>query len=110
MADIRRNALKGIGARDVVDHPDVSRRLADLRFHECYGKTILDANLEIRLNEVKRKLTTSKTPIRKITDAWGFANEIHAKHLFKKRFGVTMSAYRTSPKSASGGRPGKRYN
>ena len=94
MAYIRRNALKGIGARDVVDHLGVSRRLADLRFRECHGKTILDAILEIRLNEVKRKLTTSKTPIRKITDACGFANEIHAKHLFKKRFGVSMRDYR----------------
>ena len=94
MSYIRRNALKGVAARDVVKHLNVSRRLADLRFRECYGKTILDAILDIRLSEVKRKLTTSKTPIRKITDACGFANEIHAKHLFKKRFGVSMRDYR----------------
>ena len=105
MTYIRRNALKGIGASDVVKHLGVSRRLADLRFRECHGRSILD----IRLNEVKRKLTPSTAPIKSITDACGFSNEIHAKHLFKRRFGVSMSAYRTSPDSASGNRPGKRY-
>ncbi len=95
-AYIRRNALKGIGARDVVEYLGVSRRLADLRFRECHGQTILDAILELRLNEVKRKLATSTAPIKKITAASGFATEIHAKHLFKRRFGMSMSAYRKS--------------
>lgn len=109
LAYIRRNALKGISACDVVKHLGVSRRLADLRFREYHGKSILDAILDIRLNEVKRKLTASQSTIKSITAACGFTNEIHAKHLFKKRFGITMSAFRGSSDSLTDTRAGKRY-
>lgn len=91
---IRRNALSGIRARDVVRQLGVSRRLADLRFRECTGKSILDTILDVRLNEIRRRLKSSAAPIRKITAACGFASEAHAKRLFKKRFGLSMREYR----------------
>ena len=93
-AYIVRNATKGINAKDVIKHLGVSRRLADLRFRECTGKSILESILEARLEEIKRQLTNTSTTIKKITASCGFKNEIHAKHLFKKRFGVTMSDWR----------------
>lgn len=93
-AYIRRNAVKGITVRDVVGHLGVSRRLADLRFRECTGKTILEAILETRLDELKRLLASSDDTIKKATRSCGFKDEIHAKHLFKKKFGMTMSEWR----------------
>ena len=93
-AFIRRNALKGIGAMDVVNHLGVSRRLADMRFRQFTGQSILAAILKIRLDEVKRRLRDTDTPIAKITAACGFHGENYAKKLFKSRFGISMTRWR----------------
>ena len=93
-AFIRRNALKGIGAMDVVNHLGVSRRLADVRFRQFTGQSILAAILKVRLDEVKRRLRDTNTPIAKIAAACGFRGENYAKKLFKSRFGVSMSVWR----------------
>ena len=94
MAFIRRNALKGISAVDVVNHLGVSRRLADARFRQLTGQSILSAILKTRLDEVKRRLRDTDTPIAKITAACGFKGENYAKKLFRSRFGVPMTAWR----------------
>ena len=93
-AFIRRNALKGIGAMDVVNHLGVSRRLADMRFRQFTGQSILSAILKIRLDEVKRRLRDTDTPIAKITANCGFHGENYAKKLFKSRFGISLTAWR----------------
>lgn len=106
---IHRNALTNIRVRDVVKHLGVSHRLANLRFRECTGTTILEAILNVRLEEVKRRLRTSNVPINKITAACGFGNDCHAKHLFRKRFGMTMRDFRKSQQAdnvSSPNRPG----
>lgn len=100
MTFIRQNACKGIGSADVAKHLRVSRRLCDLRFGECHGKTVLDAILDIRFDAIKRRLSTSKAPIGKITAECGFPCELHAKRMFKKRFGMTMREWRKSHASA----------
>ena len=47
-------------------------RLADLRFRECYGKSMLEVILELRLDAIKHKLKlkTTSIPIRKIVVMW----------------------------------------
>lgn len=95
MAFIRRNAVKGIGAADVVKHLGVSRRLADMRFRQFTEHSILTAILNTRLSEVKRRLRDTDTPIGKITAACGFRGENYAKKLFKSRFGLSMTDWRT---------------
>lgn len=94
MTIIRRDALKGISPKDVIAEIGGSRRLADLRFRECYGKSMLEVILELRLDAVKHKLETTTIPIRKILESCGFNNESNAKHLFKRRTGMTMQNWR----------------
>ncbi len=94
MAFIRRNALKGIRPSDVPKHLHASRRICDMRFREYHGETMLDAILRIRFGELKRRLASSKTDIRKLTAACGFTCESHAKREFKKRFGMSMREWR----------------
>ena len=94
MAFIRRNALKGISAVDVVNHLGVSRRLADARFRQFTGQSILATILKVRLDEVKCRLRDTDTPIAKITAACGFKGENYAKKLFRSRFGMSMSEWR----------------
>ena len=96
VAYIRHNALKGIGAADVVRHLGCSRRLADLRFRELQGTSIGKMLISTRLEEVKRLLRSTKEPMDAIAAECGFANSTYLKNLFKKRFNMTMREYRRS--------------
>ena len=94
IAYIDAHALEGIGVADVVRHLKCSRRLADLRFRELQGRTILDAITERRLNEVKRRLSTTREKMDAIAAACGYENPTYLKNLFKRRYGITMRDFR----------------
>ena len=99
-AFIRRNATKGITAADVVAHLGVSRTLADLRFRQIYGESLLSMIQRLRLEAVKRKLRETDLPVGKVTVSCGFGSESRAKHLFKDRFGVSMRQWRAAARRA----------
>jgi DNA-binding LacI/PurR family transcriptional regulator len=94
VAFIDRNATKGIGVRDVVAHLKCSRRLADLRFRELQGRTILEAITERRLDEVKHMLLATNDRMDEIASVCGYPNSTYLKNLFKKRFSMSMSDFR----------------
>ena len=91
---IDRHALEGIGVEDVVRHLKCSRRLADLRFRELQKRSILQAITERRLDEVKRRLRETREKIDSIAASCGYTNPNYLKNLFKKRFAMSMSAFR----------------
>jgi len=101
VAFIDRHALEGIGVGDVVKHLKCSRRLADLRFRELQKRSILQAITERRLDEVKRRLRETKEKIDVISAACGYSNPNYLKNLFRKRFAMSMSAFRRAARSAS---------
>lgn len=84
----------GISSADVAAHLGVSRTLADLRFRQVYGESMLSMILRLRLEAVKRKLTETALPIGRICASCGFRSDSRAKHLFKERFGVSMRQWR----------------
>ena len=94
LAYIDRHALEGIGVNDVVQHLNCSRRLADLRFRELQGTSIMQTIIEKRLDEVRRRLAGTKEKIDAIASACGFDNSNYLKNLFKKRFGMSMREFR----------------
>ena len=96
IAYINSHALDGIGVKDVVRHLKCSRRLADLRFRELQGTSILDAITERRLNEVKRLLAVTHENLDTIAAACGYKNPNYLKNLFRKRFGTTMKDFRNA--------------
>ena len=99
IAYIDRHVLEGIGVTDVVRHLKCSRRLADLRFRELHGRSILDTITERRLDEVKRRLAGTKEKIDSIALACGYANPNYLKNLFRKKFGMSMRDFRNSTKA-----------
>ena len=64
--------------------------------NEIFDKSILEAIVECRLKEVERRLRTSRLPISKIAALCGFDDLSYLGRIFRKRYGVTMSDYRTS--------------
>ena len=93
---IDKNACRGIGVDDVARHVGVSRRLLYLRFREIRNETVLDAIQTRRLDEVRRRLTSTRETIAVLAADCGFDNENYLMRLFKARFGVTLRAYRLS--------------
>lgn len=88
------NAHKGIGVNDVVRELGVSRRLADLRFQQYWGKSILATINEQRMAKVKRLLSTTALSMGKIASSCGFNSPKHLSVAFRKKFGCSMSDYR----------------
>ncbi len=91
---INRYALKGMTAADVVARLRVSRSLADLRFREVTGRSILEAILARRLDEVKRLLRETDLRISDIAARCGYRDANYLKNLFKKRTGMSMRDWR----------------
>jgi len=96
VAYIRKNALRGISVEDVVRHLGCSRRLADLRFRELQDASIGQTICALRLEEVKRLLKSTKDPIDKIAADCGYENPNSLKNLFKRKFGLSMRAFRAT--------------
>jgi AraC-like DNA-binding protein len=91
---IRLNACAGITVMDVARHLNVSRRLAELRFREAQGHSLLDEIQHHRLERVCALLRETNLPIGEIGRRCGYQTETYLKVLFKTRFNVTMREYR----------------
>lgn len=100
VAYIDRHALEGIAVGDVVKHLKCSRRLADLRFRELQGRSMLEAITERRLEEVKRRLSGTKEKMDAIAVSCGYENPNYLKNLFKRKFGMSMREFRDSAGTA----------
>ena len=101
LAFIDTRALNGITVDDVVKHINCSRRLADLRFHELQGQSILQAITIRRLDEVKRLLAVTNEKIDTIAALCGYTNPNYLKNLFKKHFGLSMRDFRQRVKGSA---------
>ena len=93
-AAVDEHAFEGITAADVVARLHVSRSLADLRFREVTGTSILEAILARRLDEVKRLLRETNLRISEIAARCGYRDANYLKNLFKKRTGMSMREWR----------------
>lgn len=100
---IQRNATRDICVMDVVRHLHVSRRLADLRFREITGTTMLQAIHAARLGHVAMLLRSSSRRIQDIAAACDFANLQQLANVFRRQYGCSMTQYRklSSPRQKS---------
>ena len=95
LAYIKRNATKGVGVTDVVGQLGCSRRLADLRFRENTGTTILKALTAQRMKELKRLLRETDIPINQAARRAGFTCIKRLERLFRSEEGLSMREWRS---------------
>lgn len=93
---IRREACSGLKARDVLQTITGSRRLAELRFREMMGHSILDEIMSVRLEKVCFLLSRTDTAIGAIAAQCGFGSNIALSKLFKRRFGMSLLSWRNA--------------
>ena len=90
------NANRPIRTADVAKHLGVSRQLLELRFREFGNETLLSAITRIRLGNLCRALRASVQPVGAVSRACGYENLSYVKTLFRRRFGMTMTEFRSS--------------
>lgn len=91
---IRRSACDGLKAADVVAVLGVSERLAETRFKAATGHRITDEITAVRLDRVLEHLRNPNQAIEPIAHLCGWRSTVYLKRLFKRRFGMTMRAWR----------------
>ena len=91
---IRAYALTGIKVPDVIRHLKVSRRLADLRFHEATGQSILQTIVETQMKEAKRLLQSTSLRISEIAFKCGYSNANYFKNVFSRTVGQSPRSWR----------------
>lgn len=91
---IKSNAARGIGVKDVVAHLKISRRLADLRFKEIEGCSILRTIEMRRLELAERALTETERPVKTVAKESGYRNVKTFEAAFRRKHGISPSAFR----------------
>lgn len=73
----------------------ISVRLLQKDFPLVTGRTVIDELLDEKLLHVKNMLVKTSTPLDVIARMCGFSSPTHLMTTFRKRFGMTMTAYRS---------------
>ena len=91
---IRRNACDGLKAKDVIAEMGCSRRLAELRFREVTGRSILEEILSVRIERAKYLLEHSTKSILEIARSCGYGSADALRKVFAAETGKNPLAWR----------------
>lgn len=92
---IRREACDGLTAAALAMRVPGSRKHFERRFREAMGHSVLDEILHVRLEQVQAILARKDIAIDAIAGMCGFGSEIELRRLFRRRFGMSMTEWRT---------------
>ncbi|MBR4259953.1 MAG: substrate-binding domain-containing protein [Kiritimatiellae bacterium] len=91
---IRRNACDGISSKEVIAEMGCSRRLAEMRFREVTGHSIMDEILSVRIERAKHLLEHSSKPVAQIAADCGYRSSNALRKVFEPLVGMTPRAWR----------------
>jgi len=91
---IRREALSGLRLSSLTKGCGKSVRTLQNTYRQTYGMTARESVLRLRLNEAKRLLRDTSTPIGEIALKCGFRTQSALRALFARRFGLSLRDYR----------------
>ena len=97
---IRLHACDGIGVPDVVAALGVSRRLLEKVLREATGQSPLQLIQETRLESCRHLLETTRLSVTEVLKRSGYPLTASPPRLFRKTFGMTMTAYRAAHRTA----------
>ena len=91
---IRRTACDGLKAKDVIAEMGCSRRLAELRFREMTGRSILEEILAVRIERAKHLLEHSSKSVAEIAAACGYGSANALRKVFAAETGKNPLVWR----------------
>lgn len=94
VALIRRSACDGLSSKDVVAAMGCSRRLAEMRFREVVGHTLLEEIQAVRMERAKQMLCSTAKPVHEIAVECGYASADGLRKIFIRHVGMTPLRFR----------------
>jgi len=91
---IRRQTTNGLTVARIAAKLNCSARLLEIRFKEIVGHSVRDEITSVRMAEVRRLLSETKITVAEIAAASGWKTPGALQALFKRKFGLSMVAYR----------------
>ena len=91
---IREHACDGIGVVDVVRRMGCSRRLAELRYKEVTGRSILAEIREVQLEHAKVLLAQRDIPLTVLSNMCGWNSPASLRAYFTEQTGMSMRDWR----------------
>lgn len=92
---IRRRACEGISSVDVVTAFKCSRRMAEMRFRQIIGHSILDEIQAVRLERAKEMLSNTRQDMSAIANLCGFKAANALWKFFRQETGMSPREWRT---------------
>jgi LacI family transcriptional regulator len=91
---IRRQACEGLSAKAVIDGMGCSRRLAEMRFREVTGHSILDEITDVRLANARMMLRDPRKTVEMVAASCGYNSTVALRKAFLSHLGEPLSAWR----------------
>ena len=85
---------------DIARHVNVSPAYLSALYKKNTGQSISDTIASFRIEEACRYLTESNLSLKDISSRCGYANQYYFSNSFKKKLGISPSAYRESKKTS----------
>ena len=98
---IRRKACACLTARAVIAEMGCSRRLAEMRFREVTGHSILDEITDVRLTHARMLLRDPRKTVEMVAASCGYNSPVALRKAFLSHTGETLSAWRERQKGKS---------
>ena len=99
MERIRLKACEGLMAQDVVKLFDCSRRMAEIRFRNATGRSIVEAIRETRLEKAKELLVSGPRDIGTVANLCGYATATSFANFFAAETGLSPTHWRKRQES-----------
>ena len=99
MERIRLKACEGLMAQDVVKLFDCSRRMAEIRFRNATGTSIVEAIRETRLEKAKELLISGPRDLGTVSNLCGYATATSFANFFAAETGLSPTHWRKRQES-----------
>ena len=100
LAFIRDRACDGITSADVIRHLGCSRSLANLRFREAMGKSILETIHDVRFRTAADMIASGQLSAQVVAVRCGYRSISFFRSEFKRRMGVSVGEIRREGQGA----------
>lgn len=97
LAYVQRNFMNDLCVREVADACACSPSTVTHLFRQRTGRSFTEVLTDLRIGQAKRLLRHGNLPVSAVASACGFANVNYFPTLFRRRTGMTPTAYRNAP-------------
>lgn len=104
---VEEHALESFKLEDVAKSVGLSPSRAVHLFKACFGQSIMQYALQIRLSVAKERMLYSPMSLEQIAELSGFSSYSYFHRMFRAHYGISPKRYQLEQLSRAGGRSGR---